>query len=75
MSTKTDHIEAVGLNAEQCAALIGVGVATWWRRVAAKKAPRAKRSGKRITRWDREEVLAWFRAGMPPLQRWEAMKG
>lgn len=65
--------ESLLLTAEECAALAGVGVATWWRRDAAGLCPRAIRIG-RTTRWRRAELLAWIEAGCPRREEWERQR-
>jgi predicted DNA-binding transcriptional regulator AlpA len=52
------------LGAKQAAALPGLGVSTWLRLVAAKKAPASIKVGG-STRWRRTDILAWIEAGCP----------
>jgi predicted DNA-binding transcriptional regulator AlpA len=61
------------LPARHVAALCGLSLATWHRRVADGSVPRSVRIG-RAVRWRREELLAWIAAGCPERRTWEALQ-
>jgi predicted DNA-binding transcriptional regulator AlpA len=59
------------LTVRHVAELLGVGVATVWRRDAAAMMPRAIRHG-RCTRWLSRELLDWLALGCPDRETFEA---
>lgn len=72
MQTKTLP-EPLLLTAQECAALLGIGLATFWRRDAAGQCPAAIRHGK-TTRWRRADILAWIELGCPSRASFEARR-
>jgi predicted DNA-binding transcriptional regulator AlpA len=66
--------QSLGLNAQQCADLVGCGVATWWRRHYAGAVPAPVRIGLKKLLWRREEIESWLRAGAPSREQWESRK-
>ncbi len=61
------------LDAHAAANLCSLSASTWWRRLAAGDIPGPIRIG-RATRWRREELMGWIRAGCPARRTWEAMQ-
>jgi excisionase family DNA binding protein len=59
------------VDARELARLLDVSVATIWRLKAAGQLPRPVKLGS-STRWRRDEVENWIRAGCPALKTWEA---
>ncbi len=53
--------------------VLRVSIATLHRLKAAGKLPRARKLGGQL-RWDASEIREWVSAGMPDLQRWEAIR-
>jgi predicted DNA-binding transcriptional regulator AlpA len=53
------------LGATQAASLAGVSRPTWYRLVAAKKAPAAVRLAGSVKRWRKAELLHWIKALRP----------
>ncbi|SRR5579883_19461 len=53
--------------------ILRVSLATLHRFIAAGKLPRARKLGGQL-RWDVSEIRAWVSAGMPELNRWEAIQ-
>jgi predicted DNA-binding transcriptional regulator AlpA len=68
-------VEPVGINAAGVSALLGISTTHFFNLLKTGRfGPEAKRLG-RAKRYDREEVLAWFRAGCPSRSRWRIMQG
>jgi excisionase family DNA binding protein len=57
------------LDARQVAEALGVGRATFYRKLAAGCLPRPVRIGG-MPRWRRTEIQAWVEAVCPPRSRW-----
>jgi len=55
------------IDAREAATLADVGVSTWHRLVAMKKAPACLKVGG-STKWRRADVVAWVEAGCPARQ-------
>lgn len=53
--------------------VLRISVATLHRLKAAGKLPRARKLGSQL-RWEASEIREWVAAGMPDLQRWEALR-
>ncbi len=61
------------IGAKEAARLCGVGVATWWRLLAAGKVPApVKLSGR--TLWRAAELTDWTAAGCPDRKTWEEIQ-
>jgi len=69
----TQTIAKGALTARECAAMFGIGTATWWRRDAAALCPRSIKHG-RTTRWRLADLEQWIALGCPPRARFEALK-
>ena len=67
-------VEPIAVDAAGAAAMFGFGKSTWWKMRSKGLTPMPVRIGCRLTVWDVEELRAWFRAGAPPRDRWEALK-
>ena len=68
-------IEPVGLDAAEVSALLGISQSHFFGLLRTGRfGPEARRLG-RAKRYDRDEVVAWFRAGCPARSRWQAMRG
>ena len=68
-------IQSVGLDAAEVSALLGISQSHFFGLLRTGRfGPEARRLG-RAKRYDRDEVLAWFRAGCPARARWQAMRG
>ena len=68
-------IEPVGLDAAEVSALLGISQSHFFGLLRTGRfGPEARRLG-RAKRYDRDEVLAWFRAGCPARSRWQATRG
>jgi excisionase family DNA binding protein len=65
--------EKIGLRADEAARILGIGRTTFYQLNASGRLPRPRRLG-RCTVWDRRELEAWFTAGCPERQRWEAIR-
>jgi predicted DNA-binding transcriptional regulator AlpA len=63
MATDTTQLPNA-LTARQCAHMLGIGLATWYRRDGAALCPRAIRHG-RTTRWARRDIELWIELGCP----------
>jgi predicted DNA-binding transcriptional regulator AlpA len=71
-STQADPI---GIDAHTVARLLGISQSHFFGLLRTGRfGPEARRLG-RAKRYDRDEVLAWFRAGCPARSRWQAMRG
>jgi predicted DNA-binding transcriptional regulator AlpA len=67
--------DAVGIDARAVATLLGISVSHFFAlQRTGRFGPQARRLG-RAKRYDRDEVLTWFRAGCPARARWQAMQG
>ena len=57
------------LDAPQVAAMLNVGISTFYRLNSSGRVPEPVRLGGAV-RWRREEIKAWTEAGCPPRGRW-----
>jgi predicted DNA-binding transcriptional regulator AlpA len=65
----------VGIDAAAVATLLGISQSHFFGLVRTGRfGPEARRLG-RAKRYDRDEVVAWFRAGCPARARWQAQGG
>jgi prophage regulatory protein len=71
---KSDQDSQLAVSARQLAALLNVSLRQVWRLNAAGKLPRPVRLGGSI-RWDRQEIIDWFKAGCPERKVWDASMG
>ncbi|MCL5281437.1 MAG: helix-turn-helix domain-containing protein, partial [Planctomycetes bacterium] len=69
-----DIREALAVCARELAEMLDVSLRQVWRLNSAGKLPRPVRLGGSV-RWDRDEVLRWFKDGCPDRQAWDARKG
>jgi excisionase family DNA binding protein len=65
--------QALAISARELAGLLNVSLRQIWRLSSAGKLPRPLKIGGSV-RWDRDEVLRWFREGCPDRRTWEARK-
>ncbi len=65
--------EALAVSARELAGLLGISLRQTWRLNSAGKLPKPIRLGGSV-RWDRQEVLDWFKAGCPDRKAWAAQK-
>ena len=63
----------LGLNATDAARLLGISRAHFWKLYSSGRTPRPRRLGRR-TVWSRDELLAWFDAGCPAYNPWQAVR-
>ena len=65
----------IGIDAHGVATLLGISQSHFFGLLRTGRfGPEARRLG-RAKRYDRDEVLAWFRAGCPARSRWQTMRG
>jgi len=62
------------LNVNAAAQLLGVSRNMVWQMDASGSIPAPIRIGRRCTRWRRDEIEAWVRAGCPSRERWQATR-
>ena len=75
MPAESFQADSVGIDAHGVAALLGISESHFFALLRSGRfGPQARRLG-RARRYDREEVLTWFRAGCPARSRWQAMRG
>ena len=68
------HIQRCGLTAAETALLLGISESHLYDLMKEGRfGPEPRRMG-RARRFDRDEVLAWFRAGCPTRARWQVMQ-
>lgn len=65
--------EKIGLRAAEAAKLLGLGRTCFYGLHRSGRLPRPRRLG-RVVLWDAAELRAWFAAGAPSRQRWEALR-
>ena len=65
--------ETLLINARAAARLCSVGRSTWQRLDSAGKVPKPVKLGRRSL-WNREEIIAWVRAGCPHRHQWDNLK-
>lgn len=58
----------------ECARLAGISRTSWWKLVSAGRVPACVKVGG-STRWHREEIGEWIKAGCPNREEWEQMNG
>lgn len=63
------HSVRLLLSASELGSMLGVARCTVWTWHAGGKIPRPVKIGG-TTRWRRDEVEAWLKAGAPPRERW-----
>ena len=67
--------DPIGIDAHGVATLLGISESHFFALLRTGRfGPQARRLG-RAKRYDRDEVLAWFRAGCPARARWQAIRG
>lgn len=70
----TETAIPLAVDARDAAALFGLGRSTWLKLQAAGRIPRPRRLGRRVL-WDTAELRAWWEAGAPAREAWDAMRG
>ena len=70
---KSGGVEPFAIDGDAAAALFGIGRSTWFKLRAAGRTPRPRRLGRRVL-FDVAELKAWWAAGAPALDEWEAMQ-
>jgi excisionase family DNA binding protein len=68
-----DADEAVLIDVVQAAKMLSVNRSTVFKLTSVGKFPRPVKLG-RATRWPKEELLAWIKAGCPSREKWDAMR-
>jgi len=68
-----DQEAQLAVSARQLAEMLGVSLRQIWRLNSAGKLPNSIRLGGSV-RWDRDEILKWFKNGCPDRRVWEARK-
>lgn len=63
----------LAISARELAEMLDVSLRQIWRLNAAGKLPKPIRLGGSV-RWDRQEVMHWFRSGCPDRRTWDARK-
>lgn len=58
----------------ECARLAGISRSTWWKLDSTARVPKCVKVGG-STRWHRQEIGAWIKAGCPNREVWEQMNG
>ena len=66
--------DALVLNAMDAATLLGISRAHFLKLYSSDRTPRPRRLGRRVL-WSRAELVAWFDAGCPAYDTWQAVKG
>ncbi|HNS21857.1 MAG TPA: helix-turn-helix domain-containing protein [Sedimentisphaerales bacterium] len=64
---------ALAISARELAEMLGISLRQVWRLSSAGKLPRPLKVGGSV-RWDRDEILRWFREGCPDRRTWEVRK-
>ncbi len=67
------YLKATAISARELAELLGISLRQAWRLNCAGKLPRPIRLGGSV-RWNRQEIVDWFRAECPDRKTWEARK-
>ncbi len=77
METRTTNrvskVAPIAVSARELANMLGISLRQIWRLNSAGKLPKPIRIGGSV-RWNRLEVMDWFRAGCPDRRVWEARK-
>lgn len=74
MATESLVSNVVGIPARDVWRLLGISGSHFYGLLKTGRfGPEARRMG-RAKRYDRDEVLAWFRAGCPCRSRWQTMR-
>lgn len=66
-------INRLTMTGQEVAEIIGISKITWSRLYQSGKTPKPARLGRRLF-WNRAEIIAWHKAGMPSAVVWEASK-
>ena len=74
MTAPTTQLEPLLIDAEQAAALCGVGRTLWLQMNQDGRAPRPVKLGRRSL-WCVEELRAWTAAHCPPRKQWNWQAG
>ena len=64
---------ALGLNSAEAAKLLGISRSHFRKLYSSDRTPRPRRLGRRVL-WSRAELVAWFEAGCPSYDEWQAMR-
>jgi len=68
-------IPSCGISAVEAATLLGISESHFYNlRKTGRLGPDPKRLG-RSRRYDRQELLDWWRSGCPTRERWQAIRG
>lgn len=60
------------INAHDLAKMLSIGERTIWRLLSAGKLPRPVNLGRKLKRWDIDEIRCWIAADCPSESEWEA---
>jgi excisionase family DNA binding protein len=71
--TRQDNVDIL-VTVDEAAEMCRMSRAMFYKLHAAGKTPRCVKLG-RLTRWRRQELLDWIKAGCPSRGKWEAMSG
>lgn len=63
----------LAMSARQLSQMLSISLRQVWRLSSAGKLPKPLKIGGSV-RWDRDEILRWFREGCPDRRMWEARK-
>lgn len=74
ISKSSKAFPPVAIGAKQASAMFCVSVRSWERWNSSGKIPAPINMGISCRRWDREELLAWWKAGAPGRDNWEQRK-
>ncbi len=65
--------QVLAISARELAEMLGISLRQAWRLNAAGKLPMPIRLGGSV-RWNRQEIMDWFRAGCPGRKVWETTR-
>lgn len=71
--TSAPSIEPLAVDARGAAALFGLGRTCWFKLASSGRVPRPRRLGRRVL-YDIAELRAWWAAGAPARDAWDAMR-
>lgn len=72
-NNQQEHDEHIAIPVTKVAELLNVSERHVWAMKTSGRLPRSLKLGRRVL-WSRTEIVAWFEAGAPTRDKWEAMK-
>ncbi len=73
VTPKVGSTTVLAMSARELANMLGISLRQCWRLNSCGRLPKPIRLGGSV-RWDRDEILHWFKDGCPDRRTWETRK-